>query len=356
MYRVLVVDDSKSAQELLVEILESDPEIEIVGCAAGGREAIRMTERLHPNVITMDIHMPDMNGFEATKEIMISNPTPIIIVSASASVGEVETVMQAMRNGALTARLKPPGPGSPDFDRAAVDLIETVKTMADVKVIRHHRRDLVQKPVPKGHHPQPNPNVGIVAIAASTGGPPALQCLLEALPANFPAPILVVQHIAEGFVEGFAQWLDTTLPLAAKIAEDLEPLQQGTVYVAPHGQHLGVSRRGRAVLSNSPEIGGFRPAATYLFQSVAEAYGDKAVAVILTGMGRDGVDGLRRVCENGGLVLAQDEQSSVVFGMPGVAVSEGLADEVLPIGAMANYLIELVGRRDRDDGNRWNGG
>lgn len=344
-YGVLVVDDSKSARELLVEILNSDPEVEVVGCATGGEEAVRMTERLRPNVITMDIHMPDMNGFEATKEIMISHPTPIIMVSASASVEEVETVMQAMRNGALTVRLKPPGPGSPEFDRAASDLIETVKTMAEVKVIRHHRRELAQKPVPKGQHPKPKPNVGIVAIAASTGGPPALQCLLEALPADFPTPILVVQHIAKGFVEGFASWLDTALPLTAKVAEDHEPLLPGTVYVAPHDHHLGVSRSGRAVLSKAAEIGGFRPAATYLFQSVAEAYGDKAVAMILTGMGRDGVDGLHAVREKGGHVLAQDEQSSVVFGMPGVAVSEGVADEVLPIGAMANYLLELVGRR-----------
>lgn len=344
-YRVLVVDDSKIAQELLVEILDSDPEVEVIGCAASGREAIRMTDRLHPNVITMDIHMPDMDGFEATKEIMISHPTPIIMVSASASVEEVETVMHAMRNGALTVRLKPPGPGSPEFDRAASDLVETVKAMAEVKVIRHYRRELARKPVPKGHHPQPQPDVGAVAIAASTGGPPALQSVLEALPADFPAPILVVQHIAKGFVEGFANWLNTAMPLAAKLAEDREPLRNGTVYVAPHDRHLGVSRSGRAVLSNAAAIGGFRPAATYLFQSVGEAYGDKAVAMILTGMGRDGVDGLHIVREKGGLVVAQDDKSSVVFGMPGAAVAEGLTHEVLPIGAMADYLLELVGRK-----------
>jgi two-component system chemotaxis response regulator CheB len=345
LYRVLVVDDSKIARELLVEILSSDPEINIVGCAKNGREAVRMTDTLHPQVITMDIHMPDMNGFEATKEIMMSRPTPIIIVSASASVQEVETVMQAMRNGALTVRMKPPGPNSPEFDRASRDLIETVKTMAEVKVIRHHRRELKREAVPTGHHPVPKPDVGAIAIAASTGGPPALQCLLEGLPADFPAPILVVQHIAKGFVDGFATWLDTVVSLSTKVAENHEPLLPGTIYVAPHDQHLGVSRSGKVALSSAPAVGGFRPAASHLFQSVAEAFGDKAVAVILTGMGSDGVQGLHTVRDKGGLVVAQDKDTSVVFGMPGVAVSEGLTDEVLPIGAMSEYLLELVGRK-----------
>jgi two-component system chemotaxis response regulator CheB len=287
---------------------------------------------------------------------MIVRPTPIVIVSATTAVREVETGMRALRAGALTMRMKPPGPGSAGFDAAARELIETVKAMSDVKVVRHHHRRRMTSTTPpkkkvRRHAPA---TVDLLAIAASTGGPPALQRLVTALPPSFPAPILVVQHIAPSFADGFAQWLDSAVQIPVKIAEQGERLQPGQVYVAPGGSHLGVSRGRRVDLSEDPPLGGFRPSATHLFRSVAQAYGAGVVAVILTGMGRDGVEGLRDVRRQRGLVLAQDEDSSVVFGMPGEAVAEGLADDVLPVDQIAKFITNLISRgtasAKRDDG------
>jgi two-component system chemotaxis response regulator CheB len=343
MIRVLVVDDSATSRDLLTEILGGDPEITVVGTARGGRESVRLVQKLRPDVITMDIHMPDMDGIEATKEIMITAPTPTVIVSASTLVHEVETCMRALRAGALTLLLKPPGPGSPTFDRAARELIETVKTMADVKVVRHSRWRPPAEPTPsvKREHPLAT-RFRAVTIAASTGGPPALSRLLGGLSDTFPAPILIVQHIPSGFVEGFAKWLDSTVPLRVKIAEPAERLLPGVVYVAPQERHLAVCSHGRVALPDDPPVDGFRPAATVLFRSAAEAFGRQVVAAILTGMGRDGVDGLRSVRDVGGVTVAQDAESSIVFGMPGAAVAENLVDEVLPIDRMASYLSNLL--------------
>ncbi len=345
MLQVLIVDDSASARELLIQILSSDPQIEIVGVAKNGQEAVAFAKKHRPDIITMDIHMPVMNGFEATKEIMIECPTPIVIVSASTAVNEVEWAMQSLRAGALTLQLKPAGPDSPDFDRDARELIESVKAMAEVRVMRHRRRIEAPQPIPEASsHISAQSGPRAVAIAASTGGPPALHQLLGELPRDFPLPILLVQHIADGFVEGFAAWLHASVALTVKIAEAQEVLQPGTVYVAPQAKHLGASLGGRVLLSDDPAIGGFRPSATYLFESCAQAFRDKVVGIVLTGMGRDGVDGLRTLHGLGGHTIAQDKATSVIFGMPGVAVAEGLADAVVPIGRMASHLLNLVTR------------
>ena len=343
MLRVLVVDDSPTSRDLITHILSSDPDVTVVGTACGGREALRLVQKLRPHVITMDIHMPDMDGFDTTKEIMITAPTPTVIVSASTQIHEVETCMRALRAGALTLLLKPPSPDSPLFDRAAKELIETVKTMADVKVVRRSRWLAPAEATPPPRRERPSgTRFRAVVIAASTGGPPALNCLLGGLSDGFPAPILVVQHIASGFVEGFARWLDSTISLPVKIAEPGERLQPGVIYVAPQERHLVVGSNGRVRLPDEQPVDGFRPAATVLFRSAAEAFGKHVLAVILTGMGRDGVDGLRSIRDAGGVTVAQDEESSVVFGMPGAAIAEGLVDEVLPIDHMGAYLSELL--------------
>ena len=347
MIRVLTVDDSPTARQIISDILSSDPQIEVVGLAKNGSEAVERTKELRPDLVTMDVHMPRMNGFEATKEIMIESPTPIVIVSASTLVHEVAAGMQALKAGALTLLLKPPGPGSPDFDRAANELIETVKAMADVKVVRHRRRSETTVTAPT-KQPELAKRIStafrVVAIAASTGGPPALSCVLGSLPQDFPVPIVLVQHIASGFDVGFARWLDSVVPLSVKISQDGEYLKPGVVYVAGQDHHLGVTRGGRIALSDDPPVGGFRPAATSLFDSVAQAFGENVIAMILTGMGRDGVEGLRSVKQAGGISIAQDEATSVVYGMPGVAVKEGLAGAVLPIEQMSKHLLHLVTR------------
>ena len=342
MIRVLVAEDSHTARELLVEILRSDPEVEVVGEAANGALAVEMTRKLRPSVVTMDIRMPKLDGFEATRQIMVEVPTPIVIVSGSLDVHEVEVSMHALKAGALTVLRKPQGPEAPDFDEQARRFLDTVKAMSQVKVVRRWPERTRPEPLPPIPAVRNGARPRVVAIAASTGGPAALARILSEMPGDFPLPVLVVQHIARGFVDGFATWLNTTASLRVKVAEDGEPLCARTVYVAPDDRHLGAMERSTITVCKDPPIEGFRPSATFLFESVARAFGTSAVAVILTGMGRDGVAGLRAIRETGGRVLAQDEESSVVFGMPGAAISEGLADATLPLGAMAYRLRELA--------------
>ncbi|HEX2091856.1 MAG TPA: chemotaxis-specific protein-glutamate methyltransferase CheB [Longimicrobiaceae bacterium] len=341
MIRVLVAEDSPTVRELLVSILESDPGITVVGQARNGREAVEMTARLRPDLVTMDIHMPLLNGFEATKAIMIETPTPIIIVSSRASREEIDLSLNATRAGALMVMPIPDSPRSERFDELRTQLVAMVKAMAQVRVVRRWGpKSHARKPLSSGDAPTA-PNA-LVAIAASTGGPAALQRILMDLPRAFPAPILVVQHIAPGFVHGLARWLGASCDLRVKVAEHGEPLNRGTIYIAPDDHHLGVRQAGRIELSDLPVIDGFRPSANHLFETAGSVYGASLVAVILTGMGRDGVEGLRTVHMLGGCVIAQDRASSVVFGMPNEAVQAGVVDMVLPVHRIASRLVTLM--------------
>lgn len=348
MIRVLIAEDSSTLRELLASILSSDPQIEVIGVAKDGVDAVECTKELRPDIVTMDIHMPRMNGFEATKQIMVETPTPIVIVSSTANVREVAVSMQALGVGALTLLPKPMGPGDVAFEERARDFIQTVKAMAQVKVVRRRRETMDVPPVallsPASAPRQAPPRV--VAIAASTGGPAALHRVLADLPGDFPAPVLVVQHISDGFVGGLATWLNSNCALQVKVAEQGEPLLARTVYLAPDERHLGVSKDKMIRLTNDPPVGGFRPSATSLFESVASVYGAGALSVILTGMGSDGVPGLIAAQRAGGLVIAQDEESCVVFGMPGSAISAGVVGATLPLDRIGARLVEAT-RPDR---------
>jgi two-component system, chemotaxis family, protein-glutamate methylesterase/glutaminase len=348
--RVLVVDDSPTSRLLLAAILRADDEIEVVGQAADGLEAVEMVKRLHPDIVTMDVQMPKLDGFAATKRIMVENPTPILITTG-VDPRALSVSLEAVRMGALAVHAKPGDPRAPGFDEEAKELARQVKAMSTVKVVRHF--DLELAPARVAH---PSSTVAllsvpaqVVAIAASTGGPAALHVILTALPATFPVPILIVQHLARGFSAGFASWLDHASPLRVKLAEEGEALRPGWVYIA-EDDHLCVSRTRKVHLSNAPPVGGFRPSGTPLFESVAAAFGRHALAIILTGMGRDGVEGLRAIREAGGRTIAESEVTAVVYGMPAAAVQAGLADFVLPLDQVVTTLAGwlLVGGPEKE--------
>jgi two-component system, chemotaxis family, protein-glutamate methylesterase/glutaminase len=342
MIRVLVAEDSVTFRLMLVEMLRSDPEIEVVAEANNGQEAIELTQRCRPDVVTMDIHMPVLDGFEATKQIMIHTPTPIVIVSGSLDPHDVEFSMYALRAGALALLPKPRGPAAGDFDRIVKRFTETIKAMSQVKVVRHWapRQPMLEAAPPAV--PARETRVRVLAIAASTGGPTALNRLFSSLRGDLNVPVLVVQHMVPEFIGGLASWLNLSAALKVKVAEDAEPLLPGVAYLAPDNQHLGVSASHAILLSREPPIDGFRPSGTFLFASVAGVYGPAAAALILTGMGRDGVEGLRALHKAGGHVIAQDEETSVVFGMPGEAIASGCTHSVLPLPQIPGYLGQLL--------------
>ena len=343
MINVLIADGSVSERTALAKLLRLDPEIVVIGEASHSVETLEMVKRLRPQIIVMGVHLPAAGGFSATKEVMIEAPTPIVIVSDEHDARQVEMSILALRAGAL-AIASLPSSLLPEASAAGAQLIATVKAMSEVKVVRRWRegtrpRAAATRPVASIEAPS-----RIVAVAASTGGPAALQQILSELPADFFLPILVVQHIGLGFVDGLVQWLDSICSLHVKRATDGELLSPHTVYVAPDDRHLGVSSRSRIALSQAAPIDGFRPSATFLFESVAQAFGASAIHVILTGMGRDGVCGLQVARQLKGTILAQDQASSVVFGMPGAAIEAGLADCVLPLPSIADQLIHLASR------------
>ena len=344
MIRVLVAEDSPTARQLIVEMLTSDPDITVIGEARNGLEAVEMAERLRPDLITMDVQMPELDGLEATMRIVGRVPTPIIIVSAQANANEVSLSLEATSAGALMVLPKPAGPTSSRFKEQRAHLIAMVKAMSDVKVVRRWGASTPTTPrrAVGGDRVRSIERPRMIAIGASTGGPAAIRDVLHALPENLSVPILVVQHISKGFVAGLANWLGANTSLEVRVATASEIAYPGVVYLAPDDQHLGIGDDGRIILSNAPAIGSFRPSATHLFESAARAYGSRMIALILTGMGDDGVTGLRAVHAAGGMVLAQDEATSIVYGMPREAARAGVVSSVLALPHIAPFLIEAV--------------
>lgn len=333
MVRVVVADDSRTSRELITRILGSDPSIQIVGEARDGMEAVDLATRLRPDVVTMDILMPRMDGVEATTEIMMRAPTRIIIVSSATREKGVQLALDAVRAGAVMVMGKPDHVDEPAFQRQRAELLSMVKAMANVKVVRRWSGAAAAR-VPVTPLKE---RIEIVTMAASTGGPEAVRRILAGLSPLFPAPILLVQHIAVGFTAGFATWLDRACALKVKLAIDGESVQAGIVYVAPDNRHLGLGPSRAIALSGGPPIHNMRPSANHLFRSAA-FIGSRHAAVILTGMGRDGVEGLAAVKAAGGRVIAQDEATSIVYGMPGEARAANLVDHVMPLHAIARQL------------------
>jgi two-component system chemotaxis response regulator CheB len=344
--KVLIVDDSPVARELLKHILTSDPQIEVIGTAINGEEAVEFTKDQKPDLVTMDIIMPRMDGYQATRRIMEANPVPILAVSASVKREEVEKTWRAVEAGALALLEKPTYADLGDPKSNAAKLIETVKIMSQVKTVRRWKKSSETGP------PEPSlktlrqsaekRNIKVVAIGASTGGPQALKQILSRLPKSFKLPVLIVQHIAPGFTEGFVNWMNTASALPVQMAADGDQLRPGHVCVAPDFYHMKVGRNGKICLSSDEGDNGIRPSVASLFQSVAEVYGSEAVGVLLTGMGRDGATELKLMRSKGAVTIAQDKESSMVFGMPGEAIKMGAAKYSLSPEKIAEMLESLA--------------
>ena len=343
MIKVLVVEDSPVVREFLVHVLSADPDILVVGTAHDGEQALEAVRRLAPDVVTMDIHMPRLDGIEATRRIMENDPVPIVIVSGSSDPKEVATTFRAMAAGALAVLPRPAGIGHPEHEATVRELVRTVKLMSEVRVVRRWpraRQDALPVP-PPAVGPAPA-RLRAVAIGASTGGPPVLQAMLAALPKDFPAPILIVQHMAAGFIQGFVDWLAQSSKMCVHLASQGETLLPGHVYVAPDGVQMKVGRGDRIVLASDPPDQGLRPSVAALFRSLAAVYGGEAAACLLTGMGRDGAAELKLLRDQGAITFAQDQESSVVHGMPGAAIRLDAASFVLPPEKIAAALAGLA--------------
>jgi two-component system chemotaxis response regulator CheB len=345
--RVLIVEDSLTMRQRLCEVLNSDPEIEVAGEAEDGKRAIELCLELKPDIVTLDMMLPVMSGLAATEYIMAHYPTPILIVSASMNRGELFKTYDALAAGAVDALDKPLGDEADD--EWARRIVSAVKLVARIKVITHPRARLGAM----GRAPAPRPaplslavasrTCRVVGIGASTGGPGAIVDVLSAIPSGFQPPILVVLHIGEPFGSAFAEWLDGQTPHRVSYARDGEPVTHagGRVVMAPPGQHLEV-RGGRLWLTSGPERHSCRPSVDVLFESMAREYGAASAACLLTGMGKDGAAGLLEVKRAGGFTVAQDQATSVVYGMPREAMMIGAAERVLPLGDIGPELASLV--------------
>ncbi len=356
--RVLVVDDSLTVRKRLREILESDPDFEVVADAADGKEAIEMCRLHRPDAMTMDMIMPVMTGLAATEYIMAHFPTPILIVSASINRGEVFKTYDALAAGALDVLDKPSGDEMDgEWER---HYRATVKLIARIRVITHPRGRLGYGAVT--NHPPDAPltspaasseNFRMVAIGASTGGPGAIVEVLRGLPPTFDLPILFVLHIGAPFATSFAEWLDGQTSRSVRYAVAGERVEdaRGYVLMGPPNHHL-VVRGGRVVLSDAPERHSCKPSVDVLFESVAQDVGAKAVACLLTGMGKDGAAGLKAIRDVGGYTIAQDEASCVIYGMPREAVMRGAAKKIAPLSRIGAMLGELAHHGSTAEGSK----
>lgn len=322
--RVVVADDSATLREQLVEILSSEPSIEVVGTATNGREAVELTKRLRPNIVVMDISMPVLDGFGATTEIMVDTPTPVIIVSSNLDVYEARVSMYALGAGAVGVLPKPAGPSDPDFDIVCRQFVSTVKTLGQIKVLPRTRT--VPGAVARLNDHVPTQ---VIAMATAVGGPVCLHQLLSKLPVYFSAPILVVQRVAPGFLSDLVESLDAGSVLRVKIAEHGEQLVPHTVYFAPDHRHLLVSERHTIALDDGPPVDGLRPSGRLLFESVAAVYGEQAAAIVLTEMDPSERAGLQALQAAGGRVVARnpdDNALGVVWEVPtDLAIEDGAA-------------------------------
>ncbi len=343
--RLLVVDDSPSIRAVIRAMVEGDAGIRIVGEAGTGGEAVEMARTLRPGVILMDVQMPKMDGIEATERIMSSEAVPIIAFSAFTWGGEAKASIEMLAAGALDVMAKPDLGGAGAVSGCSRVLRKKIRTASRVSVVRHLRRAV---PMARGRSGPADPSDGgrfeVLGVGASTGGPTALRDLFSALPADFPLPILVVQHITMGFTAGFVEWLKQHTPLHVRVANEEDRAVPGSILIAPEGRQLEALPGGAVRATSRKPRGAHLPSADTLLSSLASAYGRKCIGALLTGMGSDGADGLLDIRRAGGFTLAQNEETCVVFGMPCEAVRRGAVDRSMAPASMAGLLLRMAGR------------
>lgn len=346
MIRVLVVDDSAFIRKVISRILEKDQEIQVVGSADNGAEALEKIEALHPDVVTMDVEMPRMNGIEALKKIMSTKPLPVIMLSGLTQEG-ANITLDALNMGACDFITKDSGNAGVGLFKIEDELLRKVKDVARRRVRMPAPKPQIQiqkRPVVERSSTSGNGMHEVVSLGASTGGPPALQHILTSLSKSFPAPLVIAQHMPKLFTQSFAERLNNLSQITVKEAENKEPLKPGVALVAPGDSHMAVRRKGREafveLVTDDRYI--YRPSVDLLMDSVARAYDSKVVAVILTGMGSDGLAGFREIRSRHGYVIAQDEETCVVYGMPRVVIEAHLADAVLPIQKIPEEIVKVL--------------
>jgi two-component system chemotaxis response regulator CheB len=341
MIKVLIVDDSKVIQEFLVHLLSSDPLIEVAGVAGSGPEAIEFVNLNKPDIITMAANMLLMDGYETSRRIMETSPTPIVIVSGIDIATEPSSVKKYIEAGALAFILRPGPFDLTRFTNFRKELIQTLKLMSEIKVVKLYPRNRkgTEKIMPMVSRLENElKRIQIIAIGASTGGPLALQVILSRLPKDLRIPVLIVQHIAPGFVNVFQKMLSASSGIKLKIAEDGEIISAGIGYIAPDNFHMGVSHSKKIVLDNQSPENGSKPSVSYLFRSIAQVYGANALGILLTGMGKDGAGELKDMKDKGAITVVQNEASSVVFGMPGEALKLGASNNALSPEKIAEII------------------
>ncbi|WP_237180638.1 chemotaxis-specific protein-glutamate methyltransferase CheB [Roseomonas haemaphysalidis] len=346
--RVMIVEDSLVVRRLLAHIVSRDARLELAAAVASAEEALQELPRVRPDVISMDIRLPGMDGLEATRRIMAEQPTPIVVIADSVRDATFGISMNALRAGALSVVEKPVGIATGGHEQIADTICTQLFIMSQVAVIRQRAPAAAAPRVPASVTVLPPPlSPGMLAIAASTGGPPALAQVLGALPRDCPVPVLLVQHMGAPFMEGFASWLDGLVPMPVALAQDGELPRPGRVYVAPGDRHLLLTTAGTLRLSAERPLASQRPSATLLFRSVAEAMGARALGVLLTGMGEDGAAGMAELRRAGGYAITEAESTAVVYGMPAAAVRLGGSSASLPLPAIGPRLQQLLKRDAR---------
>ncbi len=351
--RVLLVEDSPVALTILQRILASSAEIEVAGVAHNGIEALELIPTLQPAVVCTDLHMPKMGGLELTRRIMAECPRPILVISTSVQEEDTENVFRVLQAGALDIFPNPRTGLPSEYEQVRVDLINRIKVLAGVSIFTRRFRQETIAPATTtklsasiaSTEVAPALNIRmprVLAIGASTGGPQAFHTILRQLPASFPVPILCVHHISDGFLQGFVDWLAAECAVKITIAQTGQIPKPGTVYFPPERHHLKIDIQGQLSLSNEPPVAGHCPSVTVLFRSVAAYYRRSCVGVLLTGMGRDGADGMLAISQAGGMTIAQDEASCIVFGMPREAIALGAVQYTLPLNNIPPMLLSKV--------------